>query len=488
MIFGAGGDLTRRLLMPSLYNLDEDRLLPEQFAVVGFARTEVEEQTLREDFRRSIRESVDPPVDETRLEWLLSRFSYIRADFGEPSGWNQLVAKLGELDREARTAGNCLFHLATGPDQFLEVCERLAERGLLKEASGGFRRIVVEKPFGRDVESAHALNERLRELMNERQIYRIDHYLGKETVQNILVFRFGNGIFEPVWNRRYIDHVQITVAETLGVETRGAYYDQTGALRDMVPNHLFQLLTFTAMEPPSSFSATALHNEQVKVLDAVEPLTANDCGTTTLRARYEAGMMDEQAVQGYREEPRVSPSSATETYAAFRLSVDNWRWAGVPFYLRTGKRLAAKRSEVVIQFRDPPLALFRHASVELPVAANRLVLSIQPEESISLELAAKMPGPSIVIEPVHMRFKYADYFGIDRQTGYETLLYDAMTGDRTLFKRSDMIDRGWAIVQPILDAWQAGACGLATYRAGTDGPREADELMRRDGRAWRTLR
>lgn len=488
VIFGAAGDLTRRLLMPSLYNLADEGLLPDTFAIVGFARTDVDESALRDQFRESIRESVDPPVDEARLEWLVSRFSYLRSDFSDAGGWDRLASTLKEADRTKGAAGNYLYYLAVGPEQFLDVCERLGERGLLDESAGAFRRIIVEKPFGRDVESARALNARLRELMNERQIYRIDHYLGKETVQNILVFRFGNGIFEPVWNRRYIDHVQITVAETVGVETRGAYYDQTGALRDMVPNHLFQLLTFTAMEPPSSLSATALHNEQAKVLDAVEPLVASHCGKRTIRAQYAPGRLDGRSVPGYRQEPRVTPSSATETYAAFKMSVDNWRWAGVPFYLRTGKRLATKKSEVVIQFRDAPLALFRQASVELPSAANRLVLSIQPDESIALELAAKVPGPSIVISPVHMRFEYDDYFGMDRHTGYETLLYDALTGDRSLFKRSDMIDRGWEIVQPILDAWRGSECELAMYPAGSDGPREADELMARDGRAWRPLR
>jgi glucose-6-phosphate 1-dehydrogenase len=488
VIFGAAGDLTRRLLMPSLYNLAEDRLLPEEFAVIGFARTEVEENALRDEFRKSIHQSVDPPVDEDRVEWLLSRFAYICSDFADRNGWDRLATALGDVDRQFGTAGNYLFYLATGPGQFLEVCERLAERKLFDESSGAFRRVVVEKPFGHDLESARALNQRLRELMNERQIYRIDHYLGKETVQNILVFRFGNGIFEPVWNRRYIDHVQIAVAETVGVENRGAYYDETGALRDMVPNHLFQLLTFTAMEPPSSFSATALHNEQVKVLDAVEPLSAEACGRTTLRAQYGPGKIGDQIVPGYRQEPRVSPSSTTQTYAAFKLSVGTWRLAGVPFYLRTGKRLATKKTEVVIQFRNPPLALFRHASVELPAAANRLVLSIQPEESISLEVAAKAPGPAIVVSPVYMRFEYEDYFAVERHTGYETLLYDAMVGDRALFKRSDMIERGWAIVQPILDAWTGGSCDLATYSAGSEGPQEAEDLIARDGRTWRPLR
>jgi glucose-6-phosphate 1-dehydrogenase len=486
VIFGAAGDLTRRLLMPSLYNLAEDGLLPEAFAIVGVARTDVSLEELREQFRTSIRASEEGRVDEARLEWLMSRVSYVRTDFADADGWDRLATGLADIESTAGTRGNCLYYLATAPEQFLLVCERLAERALLQQDSSVWRRVIVEKPFGHDLASARELNARLRALTDERQIYRIDHYLGKETVQNILVFRFGNGIFEPVWNRRYIDHVQITVAEMVGVEGRGAYYDQTGALRDMVPNHLFQLLSFTAMEPPSSFSATALHNEQLKVLESVDPLRREDCGVTTLRAQYTSGAIGGVAVSAYRDEPRVGLDSSTETYAALRLSVDNWRWAGVPFYLRTGKRLAVKTSEVVIQFRHAPLLLFRHASVELP-SANRLILSIQPDESISLELVAKVPGPRVIVSPVHMRFEYEDYFGLDRHTGYETLLYDAMTGDRTLFKRSDIIEAGWAIVQPILDAWAQNTCDLAVYPAGSDGPREAESLIGPDGRAWRGL-
>jgi glucose-6-phosphate 1-dehydrogenase len=486
VIFGAGGDLTRRLLMPSLYNLAQEHLLPQAFGIVGFARTDVSVEALRDEFRKSIREAEEDRVDKARLEWLMSRFDYVCGDFGDGAAWDRLAKRLEEMSSREGSSGNALYYLATAPEQFLDVCERLAERRLLTQSGDTWRRVVVEKPFGHDLASARELNQRLRGLMDEKQIYRIDHYLGKETVQNILVFRFGNGIFEPVWNRRYIDHVQITVAETLGVEGRGGYYDRTGALRDMVPNHLFQLMTFTAMEPPSSFSPTALHNEQQKVLESVEPLRGEDCGITTLRAQYTAGKVGDESVPAYRDEPRVTSGTTTETYAAFRVLVDNWRWADVPFYLRTGKRLAVKKSEVVIQFRHAPLALFRHASVELP-SANRLVLSIQPDESISLELAAKVPGPEITVSPVHMRFEYEDYFGLDRHTGYETLLYDAMVGDRSLFKRSDIIEAGWAIVQPILEAWAENACSLATYQAGSEGPRESDELIGKDGKSWRPL-
>lgn len=483
VIFGAAGDLTHRLLIPALYNLAKDGRLPDRFDIVGFARTDVTEEDLREQFRAGVRDSVGD-ADERVLDWLVSRFTYIRSDFGGEPGWKKLAAALERLRGDNGGGLNCLFYLATGPEQFVEVCDRLASLSLLDE-SRGWRRVVIEKPFGSDAESARALNAHLTSLMSERQIYRIDHYLGKETVQNILVFRFGNGIFEPIWNRRYIDHVEITVAETVGVESRGSYYDRTGALRDMVPNHLFQLLTLTAMEPPSSFSATALHNEQAKVLDAVEPLRQEDCGTSTLRAQYAEGEIGGKPVPRYRDEPRVHAASATETYAAFRLSVDNWRWAGVPFYLRTGKRLAAKRTEVVIRFRQAPLSLFRTVSVDLP-GANRLVLSIQPTESIVLELAAKVPGPEVTASPVEMRFCYQDFFGVDRRTGYETLLYDAMTGDRSLFKRADVIEAGWTIVDPILRAWEDNACDLLHYPAGSEGPEEAHRLVQGDD-GWRRI-
>ncbi len=483
VIFGAAGDLTRRLLIPALYNLARDGRLPEQFAIIGFARTEISEEALREQLREGVRESVGE-VDEHALGWLVSCFSYLRSDFGDENGWQRLATRLHEMAARQGGTLNCLFYLATAPELFIDICDRLGGLGLLDE-SHGWRRVIIEKPFGRDAESARAMNAHLTSLMNERQIYRIDHYLGKETVQNILVFRFGNGIFEPIWNRRYVDHVQITVAETVGVEGRGSYYDHTGALRDMVPNHLFQLLTLTAMEPPSSFSATALHNEQVKVLEAVDPLREEDCGVSTLRAQYVAGEIGGKAVPGYLDEPRVHAGSTTETYAAFRLYVDNWRWAGVPFYLRSGKRLAAKRTEVVIQFRQAPLALFRSSSVDAP-DANRLVLSIQPTESIELELAAKAPGPEVTTSPVEMRFCYQDFFGVERRTGYETLLFDAMIGDRSLFKRADVIEAGWTIVDPILRAWEDNACDLLHYRAGSEGPEEADRLVEGDDR-WRPI-
>jgi glucose-6-phosphate 1-dehydrogenase len=462
VIFGASGDLTKRLLAPALRNLDEEGLAPERLAVIGFSRSEPGEAvTSLRGFRR------------------------VAGDFDDDAAWKALADEVAHAAAEVGS-GNCLFYLATQPEQFLNVCERLAALNLLDESNGHWRRIIIEKPFGTDLTSARSLNRALTRLMDEEQVYRIDHYLGKETVQNILVFRFGNGIFEPIWNRRYVDHVQITVAETLGVEMRGGYYDEAGALRDMVPNHLFQLLTLTAMEPPSTLEAHALHHEQVKVLQAVEPLLANECVETTVRAQYAAGDVDGRRLLAYREEPKVNPRSTTETYAAFRIALDNWRWAGVPFYLPTGKRLGRKKSEVAIQFKQPPLALFRDAEIS-PPGPNMLVISIQPEETIKLRIAAKVPGPDLSASAVDLRFNYDDYFGAKPQTGYETLLYDAMTGDRSLFKRGDIVEAGWAIVEPILQVWAKGACSLTEYAAGSDGPAAADALLARDGRQWRAL-
>ena len=484
VIFGASGDLTRRLLIPSLYNLAEMRLLSDRVAIIGLARSESTVAQLKEKFREAIESAEGHPVDPVLFDRTMQHLSYIAADFGDELAWQRLADELDVMAAAIKTR-NVLFYLAVAPEQFLNVCERLAQRGLLDERDG-WRRVIIEKPFGTDLASARDLNRRLRIVMKEHQIYRIDHYLGKETVQNILVFRFGNGIFEPIWNRRYVDHVQITVAETLGVEMRGSYYDQAGALRDMVPNHLFQILTLTAMEPPSSLGASALHNEQVKVLEAIEPLSIRECSATSVRAQYTGGTVGGSTVPPYRVEPRVNPASKTETYVAFRIAVDNWRWAGVPFYLRTGKRLSKKKSEVVIQFKQPPLALFRQASMAAP-EPNLLVISIQPEETIRLRFAAKLPGPDVTTSPVDMRFNYDDYFGVEHHTGYETLLYDAMTGDRMLYKRADIVEGGWAVVEPILKAWMSGECGLASYPAGSDGPREADDLLAREARQWRRL-
>ena len=484
VIFGAAGDLAKRLLFPALYNLARENLLPREFAVTAFARAAVSEAEFQLGLRRDLTESAgDPPADSKVIDSLLSRLSYVCADFTDPAGYQRLASKLRELDQAHGTRGNYLFYLATAPEFFLEVTGNLSRAGLLDQSGGCWRRVVIEKPFGRDLASARQLNSGLAKVAAEEQIYRIDHYLGKETVQNILVFRFANGVFEPVWNRLHIDHVQITVAETLGVQMRGGYYDHSGALRDMVPSHLLQLLTFTAMDPPNSFSPATLHNEQRKVLEAVHPLRD---GPDAVRAQYGTGAAGGQALAAYRQEPRVSPDSRTETYAALRLGIDSWRWAGVPFYLRTGKRLAARRTEVVIQFKGASLSLFQSASVKLP-EANQLRIQVQPTESIALEFAAKVPGPAVRVAPVAMHFCYRDYFALENRTGYETLLYDAMTGDASLFKRGDVIEAGWNVVEPILQAWDQDGNSLKTYPAGSEGPEAANELLLRDGRQWRSL-
>ncbi len=478
IIFGITGDLSKRLLLPALYNLARQRALSDNFAVIGFASSERGEQEFRDAVAADLRKAIGSEADNTVVEWLASRVRYIGANFEAPEGWKRLQEALRRVETEYHTEGNCLFYLATAPEFFLSLTKRLSREGLMDEGNGRWRRVIIEKPFGHDLESARALNRELLSLVRDNQIYRIDHYLGKETVQNIIVFRFGNGIFEPIWNRRYIDHVQITVAESLGVEQRGRYYDHTGALRDMVPNHLVQLLALTGMEPPSSFSPHALQNEQVKLLEAVQPIDPEQCRYCVVRGQY----------AGYRGEPYVDPRSSTDTFVALKFTVDNWRWAGVPFYVRTGKMLRERDSKIVVQFRKAPLALFRRSGASLP-EPNSLVLAIQPDEGILIEFDAKVPGPAIESTTVQMQFDYRRAFGDRRQTGYETLLYDAIIGDSSLFKRADMIEAGWAVIQPILDAWAAGRGGsLHEYQPGSDGPEAADELIRRDGRAWRPLR
>jgi glucose-6-phosphate 1-dehydrogenase len=485
VIFGITGDLSKRLLLPALYNLATHGLLSEHLALVGFALSDISEEELRETLTGNLKQACGSRCNLGTISWLVSRIHYISSDFDSPSGWQKLHSVLEDMDRTEGTGGNYLFYLATAPEFFLPLVKHLAAVDLLDESGGHWRRIIIEKPFGHDLQSARALNASLLRVVRDDQIYRIDHYLGKETVQNILVFRFANGIFEPVWNRRYIDHVQITVAESVGVERRGRYYDRTGALRDMVPNHLVQLLALTAMEPPASFSSTALQNEQVKVLEAVPPIRPEECIACVVRGQYTEGMVGETMVAAYREEPYVDPNSQTETYVALKMAVDNWRWAGVPFYMRTGKRLRSRNSQIVVQFRNPPLALFRRTGA-LPPRPNSLVLEIQPEERICLEFEGKVPGPVIETTTVWMDFDYGEHFGVEHRTGYETLLYDAMVGDASLFKRADMIEAGWAVIQPILDAWAAGKGGeLDLYPAGSEGPRAADDMIRIDGRAWR---
>ena len=462
-------------------------MLPEEFAIAGFALDEMTQDEVRDRIAQNLKEQAGDSVDAETISWLTSRLVYIKSTFDDPAGFEQLKQELEALDQQYRTCGNYLFYFAIPPEFFLEVAQKVSAVGLLREQDGRWRRMVVEKPFGHDLQSARELNRALTALVRDDQIYRIDHYLGKETVQNVLVFRFANGVFEPIWNRRYVDQVQITVAETVGVELRGRYYDHTGALRDMVPNHLLQLLTLTAMEPPSSFVPHAFHNEQVKVLEAVPPSPPELVAASVVRGIYTSGTIGDKPVKGYREEPNVAPDSVTETFVALKLAIDNWRWAGVPFYIRTGKRLGRRESEITVQFRNPPLSLFRKSAVSLP-EANRIVIRVQPDEGILLAFEAKVPGPVVHIKPVVMRFCYRDYFGRENRTGYETLLYDAMIGDSSLFKRTDIIEAGWAVVQPILDAWQENhGEDLCTYPAGSDGPAKADELIQRDGRKWRPL-
>ena len=484
-VYGAGGDLTRRKLFPALYNLGREGRLPADFAVVGFANREYDHDAFREEIHRSVLEHLQGELDSKLWGWIVERTHFVRGEFGDPAAFGRLAETLADVDRECGTGGNYLHYLASPPQFFGPIVERLDAAGLAREADGRWRRVSGEKRFGHDLESAQALNAVLREHLEERQIYRIDHYLGKETVQNILVFRFANSIFEPIWNRRYIDHVQITVAEELGVEHRGGYYDGAGALRDMVPNHLFQLLALTTMEPPVSFEANAVRGEKAKVLQAIQPLDPEDVLACTARGQYGAGELPGgQRVPGYREEPRVDPRSGTETYVAMRLLVDNWRWVDVPFYLRTGKRLPRRVSEISIHFKHVPFLLFRGR--DAAPTPNVLVLRIQPDEGISLHFGAKVPGAGLRIGGVDMDFCNAEYFGDGASTGYETLLYDCMKGDATLFQRADNVELAWSVAAPVLDVWRAlTPRRFPNYPAGSWGPAEADELLERDGRAWR---
>ncbi|MFL6237190.1 MAG: glucose-6-phosphate dehydrogenase [Thermoanaerobaculia bacterium] len=485
VIFGATGDLTKRKLIPAIYNLITNGLLPDGFAVVGVGRSQLADDEFRHRMEQDLREFATTDVDERRLEWLVKRLRYVQLDPEKPETFKGLADTLAQLDEELGTSGNYLYYLAVPPSAFDDYVKQLGDAGLLREEGESWRRVIIEKPFGHDLESARDLNRRIREVLREKQIFRIDHYLGKETVQNIMAFRFANGIFEPIWNRRYVDHVQITVAEIVGVEGRGAYYEEAGALRDMVQNHMFQLLALIAMEPPVSFEANAVRDERVKVLKAVRPLSDEDVLRQTVRGQYGEGTMDNERVPAYRAEKSVSPHSSTETFAALELFVDNWRWADVPFYLRTGKRLPKRVSEIAIQFKRAPLMLFRDTPVE-QLKPNLLVIKIQPDEGISLRFEGKVPGPALRLGTVRMHFQYEDYFGRQAHTGYETLLYDCMLGDSTLFHRSDMVEAGWCVVTPILDVWKALAPrNFPNYAAGTWGPKEADDLIQKDGRTWR---
>ena len=487
VIFGATGDLAKRKLIPAILNLAQEEVLPKQFAIVGFAGNDLTTEVFRKTLGEELPNFAHDPIDLKMWEWLSQHIYYVKGDFQDPEAYKRLQQQISEVEKLHNTGGNRFFYLAVAPRFFAPIVQQLGNAGLVQEENGRWARVIIEKPFGHDLESARFLNAELKKVLGERQIYRIDHYLGKETVQNVMVFRFTNNIIEPLWNRNYVDHVQITAVETVGVEHRGGFYETAGALRDMVPNHLFQLMTMTAMEPPISFDADEVRNKQAEVLHAIQPLAPEDVLTNMVRGQYGEEFIDGQHVVGYRQEPDVSPNSNTETFVAMKLQIDNWRWAGVPFYLRTGKRLAKRATEIVIQFRRTPFVLFRNTAVK-NLETNRLVIHIQPEEGISLSFGAKVPGSVMRLGLVNMDFDYKSYFGAEHGTGYERLLRDCMAGDATLFQRADMVEAGWSVIQPIIDVWHAlPPRGFPNYSAGSWGPVEGEELLERDGRSWRRI-
>ncbi len=486
VIFGATGDLTHRKLLPALYNLALEQPLPAGFSVIGFARRPYTDEVFRKQALDSINQfSRQKPVNPQVWENFEAGIYYLQSDFNDPKGYARLADKLNELDKTRGTSGNRIFYLSTPPSQYPEIIQQLGAAGLNRSRKG-WTRVIIEKPFGHDLASAKELNRQVAKVFREEQVYRIDHYLGKETVQNILVFRFANGIFEPIWNRRYVDHVQITVAENIGLEGRATYYEESGAIRDMVQNHVLQLLTLVAMEPPVAFDANAVRDEKVKVLHALQPLLGQEVLTNTIRAQYGPGWTHGEKVRGYREEPGVSPVSTTDTFVAMKVSIDSWRWAGVPFYLRTGKHLPKRVTEIAIQFKQPPLMLFKKSDAHGQVEPNILTLRIQPDEGISLKFGSKVPGSEMQIRSVNMDFFYGSSFVREQPEAYERLLLDCMLGDSTLFTRHDEVETAWNFVQGILDVWQAEAVeSIPTYEPGTWGPQGADEFVWRDGRRWR---
>nr|HBK45726.1 glucose-6-phosphate dehydrogenase [Xanthomonadaceae bacterium] len=492
VVFGARGDLTRRLVLPALYNLRRSGALGEHFAIVGVDHGDISERAWRSNTGRAMRELMHnrdaefqgDGFDEHAWDWLRERMHYLRGDFADPAAYQKLGALLEKLHPRYATQGNVLFYLATAARFFEPALLNLGAAGLVKQREdGGWRRVIVEKPFGHDVASARRLNDIVARVLDEDQVFRIDHFLGKETVQNILAFRFANGLFEPVWNRDRIDHVQITAAETIGVEGRGRFYDPTGCLRDMVPNHLFQLLAMIAMEPPAAFTTQAMQRRRAEVIEAVRPLTPAD----VVRGQYAAGAINRSAVPGYREEDTVPADSNTETYVAMKLAVDTWRWAGVPFYLRTGKRLRERTTEIAIRFKPAPLAPLRSAEIG-GYGPDWLVLHIQPDEGISLQFDVKRPGARVSLAPVRMDFRYRDWFPKEYTVGYERLLQDCMNGESGLFQDAAMVDAAWRIVQPVLDAWKEPPGDFPNYAAGSAGPAAADALLAiNGGHAWRAL-
>ncbi len=495
VVFGASGDLTRRKLVPALYSLDRKGLLPERFALVGVARRPLGDEAFRSGLQEGLRQFGGG--EDWTWDRLRDQVFYFQSNYSDPASFRDLKALLDRLAKERGVGGNRLYYLATPPEAYAGITELLGAVGLGGDWGAGYSRIVVEKPFGRDLDTARELNHKMHSVFREEQIFRIDHYLGKETVQNILVFRLANGIFEPIWNRQYVDHVQISIAEGIGLEGRGLYYEESGALRDMMQNHLLQLLSLVAMEPPASFDAAAVRDEKVKLLHAIRPFDAHSALENVVRGQYTAGRVDGKPVPGYREESGVAPDSQTETFAACKLLIDNWRWAGVPFYVRTGKRLARRATEVAVVFRPAPHSAFRNTGTPA-LDPNELVLRIQPDEGIGLRFGAKVPGAAIRIQDVDMDFSYGK-FGDERPEAYERLLLEAALGDSTLFTRRDEVEAAWALMTPVLQAWgrvdtpegmSGGSVGnrqvaLSPYPAGSWGPSQADELIARDGRAWR---
>ncbi len=483
VIFGASGDLTKRKLLPALFHLEQSGLLPEQFSVVGVARRPLQDE-FPKDMRDGILQFGGVKEGEKKLDEFIAKVRYHAMNFDDPEGYGKLKALLEDIDQKQGTKGNRLFYLATAPEYFADIIEQLGKHGMAKPPQGKVH-TIIEKPFGHDLDSARQLNDEVNRVFAEDQIFRIDHYLGKETVQNILIFRFANGIFEPVWNRNYVDHVQITAAEDIGIEGRGPFYEKAGALRDVVQNHVMELLSFVAMEPPVSFEAEAMRREKVKVWRSIQAIHPMD----TVRGQYGPGTVDGKEVKGYRQEDRVDPSSATETYAALKVGIENWRWAGVPFYLRAGKRLAKRVTEITIQFKQPPQLLFKNqAGACKELQPNLIAMRIQPDEGISLRFGAKVPSPNMEVCPVNMNFSYSDAFGKSSANGYERLLLDAMLGDATLFAHRDGVEATWSLLTPILDQWASTRPkGFPNYASGTWGPDSGDELMARDGRAWHKL-
>jgi glucose-6-phosphate 1-dehydrogenase len=488
VLFGATGDLAHRKVIPALYQLWRTNLLPHEFVILAIGRRPYTDDSLRTEFRASLEKySRVLPLDEAAWRSFSSRIRYQRMDFDDGASYDELVTTLEAIDKEQNAPGHHLYYLATQPSAFAEIVAQIGRVGLDHEHhEGGWRRIVIEKPFGHDLQSAIRLNREVGKVFRESQVYRIDHYLGKETVRNLLVFRFGNGIFEPIWNRRHIDHIQITVAESIGVENRGSFYEETGASRDFLQNHLLQLMSLVAMEPPATFDADALRDEKVKVIRAIAELSPDRIRTDVVRGQYGPGWVSGKPVVAYRAEPEVSPESETETFVAARFEVDDWRWSGVPFYLRTGKRLPKRASEIAIQFKEVPHRLFRDSSSEPD--PNLLAIRIQPDEGIMLRFGAKVPGLGIDVRSVTMDFTYGSAFTVDSPDAYETLILDALLGDASLFTRADEVEGAWARVTPIIDTWaDEDAPDFPDYEAGSWGPEAADELLAREGRKWRRI-